>query len=200
MTANLIYSASGALVREHYTAYSADHNSVTVTDGSGASAISRTTWTDPDGHTLLSIAQPSANATDFELNQYDLAGNLVSAQHDTSVNGAVTNWTTASLIYDGLNRLISKVDRDGAPTTYAYDSLGDLTNRTMPGGLQWQAAYNDAGQILQEQNAGGGQTIRTTTYAYYAGGGPDAGLLQTKTDPGVRWALTVMMTSCARRP
>ncbi len=32
-------------------------------------------------------------------------------------------------------------------TTYAYDPMSDLTNRTMPGGLQWQATYNSAGQI-----------------------------------------------------
>ena len=66
-TSTAIYSASGALVREHYTAYSADHNSVTVTDGSGASAISHTTWTDTDGQTVLSIAHPSAGATDFDV-------------------------------------------------------------------------------------------------------------------------------------
>ena len=72
-------SKTGTLVREHYTAYSADHNSVTVTDGSGPSAITHTTYTDPDGHTLLAIANPAPGATEFTLNQYDLAGNLVSA-------------------------------------------------------------------------------------------------------------------------
>jgi YD repeat-containing protein len=140
-TSTLVYSASGSLVREKYFAYSADHNSVTVTDGSGASAVVNTTWTDNDGHTVLSIAYPSANTNEFTLNQFDLAGNLITAQHDSSASGTVTTWTTASQTFDGLNRPTSKSDRDNAITTYAFDPMGDLTNRTMPGGLQWQAIY-----------------------------------------------------------
>ena len=178
----LIYGASGSLVRERYFAYSADHNSVTITDGSGANAISHTVYTDSDGHAVLSVAYPSANTTEFTLNQFDVVGNLISAQHDSSVNGAVTTWTTANYSFDGLNRMTSKIDRDNAPTTYAYDSMGDLTNCTMPGNLQWQASYNNAGQILQEQNFGGGNPTRTTTYSYYSSGNAFAGLLQTKTD------------------
>ena len=181
-TSILIYGASGSLVRERYFAYSADHNSVTITDGSGANAISHTVYTDSDGHAVLSVAYPSANTTEFTLNQFDVVGNLISAQHDSSVNGAVTTWTTANYSFDGLNRMTSKIDRDNAPTTYAYDSMGDLTNCTMPGNLQWQASYNNAGQILQEQNFGGGNPTRTTTYSYYSSGNAFAGLLQTKTD------------------
>ena len=60
--------------------------------------------------------------------------------------------------------------------------MGDLTNRTMPGSLQWQATYNNAGQMLQERNYGGSTGTRTNTYAYFASGSPFAGLLQTKTD------------------
>src|SRR5208283_1980192 len=177
-----IYSASGVLVHETYLGYSADHNSVAVTNGSGSSAIVNTTWTDNDGHTVLSIAYPSANTTEFTLNQFDLAGNLVSAQHDSSASGAVTTWTTASQTFDGLNRPTSKSDRDNALTTYAFDPMNDLTNRTMPFGLQWQATYNNAGQMLQEQNVGGGIATRTNTYSYFYSGNPLAGLLQTKTD------------------
>ena len=125
-TSTLIYNASGTLVHETYMSYSADHNSVTTTSGSGASAIVNTTWTDNDGHTVLSIAYPSANNTEFTLNQFDLAGNLVSQQHDSSASGTVTTWTTASYSFDGLNRMTSKIDRDNALTTYAYDSMGDL--------------------------------------------------------------------------
>ena len=104
VTTKLIYSAAGTLVREQYTAYSADHNSVTVTDGSGAIAITHTTWTDTDGQPVLAIANPSAGATEFTLNQYDLSGNLVAAQHNSSTGGTVTTWTTDSFTYDGLNR------------------------------------------------------------------------------------------------
>lgn len=181
-TSTLIYNTSGTLARETYTSYSADHNSVTTTSGSGASAFVNTAWTDNDGHTVLSIAYPSANNTEFTLNQYDLAGNLISQQHDLSAGSTVTTWTTASYSFDGLNRVTSKLDRDNALTTYAYDSLNDLTNRAMPGGLQWQASYNNAGQMLQERNFGGVVATRTNTYLYYSSSSAFAGLLETKTD------------------
>lgn len=182
VTTNLLYSAAGALVRERYTTYSADQNSVIVVDGSGASAITNTTWTDADGRTVLAIAYPAANTTEFTLNRYDLDGNLIASQHDSSAGGVITTWTTNGFAYDGLNRVSGKVDRDGATTTYAYDALGDLTNRTMPGGVQWQATYSQAGQKLQEQNAAAGNTTRTTTCTYYAAGSPFAGLMATETD------------------
>ena len=177
-----IYSAAGALVHETYMGYSADHNSITTTNGSGASAIVSTTYTDNDGHTVLSVAYPSSGVSEFSLNQYDLAGNVVSGRHESSASGTVTTWTTANLTYDGLNRLTSKSDRDNALTIYAYDPMSDLTNRTMPGGLQWQASYNNAGQMLQERNFGGGIATRTNTYSYFSSGNVFAGLLQTKTD------------------
>jgi RHS repeat-associated protein len=177
-----IFSASGTLVRQTSMTYSADHNSVTTTNGSGAAAIVNTTYTDTDGRNVLSIAYPAANTTEFTLNQYDLTGNLISAQHDSSVSGTITTWTTSNLAYDGLNRPVSKSDRDNALTTYAYDPISDLTNRTMPGGLQWQASYNNAGQMLQERNVGGVAGTRTNIYSYYSSGNIFAGLLQTKTD------------------
>ena len=110
----------------------------------------------------------------------------ISFPHNTihRLSGTITTWTTASLTYDGLNRITSKTDRDNALTTYAYDPMGDLTNRTMPGGLQWQATYNNAGQMLQEQNVGGGIATRTNTYSYFSSGNPFAGLLANQD----RWA------------
>jgi RHS repeat-associated protein len=177
-----VYSPSGSLVRESYTAYSADHNSVTVTNGSGASAIINTTYTDPEGHTLLSIAYPAAGYLDYTWSVFDLSGNLNYQEHDSSASGSISGWTFVSLTHDGLNRVTSKEDRDYALTYYAYDPLNDLTNRTVPGGLQWQAAYNNAGQMLQERNFGGGSGTRTNTYSYFSSGNPFAGLLQTKTD------------------
>jgi len=181
-TAVEYFSATGTLVRQTSMTYSADHNSVTTTGGSGAGAIVNTTYTDPDGHNLLSIAYPASGVNEFTLNQYDLAGNLVSAQHDSSASGTITNWTTASFTYDGMNRLTGKSDRDNALTTYAYDSMNDLTNRTMPLGLQWLATYNNAGQMLQEKNLDGTSATRTNNYSYFASGNPSVGLLQTKTD------------------
>ena len=181
-TSAKIYSATGGLVREKYLAYSADHNSVTATDGSGATAISQTTWTDNDGHTVLSVAYPVANTLDFTLQTFDLAGNTLSSAHDVSYLGSLYGFTTTSYSFDGLNRPTQKIDRDNAVTTYAYDSLNNLTNRTMPGGLQWLAVFNNAGQMLQDWNAGGGSGTRTNAYTYFTAGSPFAGLLQTKTD------------------
>ena len=181
-TSAKIYGATGGLVREKYFTYSTDHNAITVTDGSGASAISHTTYTDNDGHTVLSVAYPLANALDFTRQTYDLAGNTLSSEHDVSYNGTLYGYTLSSYSFDGLNRVTQKVDRDNAVTTYGYDSLNDLTNRTMPGGLQWQAAFNNAGQVTHEQNYGGGYVTRATTYTYYPSGSPSAGLLDTKTD------------------
>ena len=177
-----IFSASGSLVRQTSMAYSPDFNSVTVTSGSGATAVSTTTYTDNDGHNVLSIAYPSATVNEFMLRQFDVAGNLISEQHDSSANGTITTWTTASFAYNGLNRPISKTDRDNALTTYAFDPMGDLTNRTMPGNLQWQATYNNAGQVLKDWNVGGTSGTRTNIYSYFTSGNPYAGLLQTKID------------------
>jgi YD repeat-containing protein len=57
---------------------------------------------------------------------------LISVQYDSSVGGVVTNWIISSHAYDGLNRVIAGVDRDGVLTAYAYDLMSDLTNSTMP--------------------------------------------------------------------
>ena len=69
-------------------AYSADHHSVTVTEGSGPEAVVTTTFTDNDGRKLLTIKYPSAGASEFTLNQYDLAGNLIHEEHDSGTRNA----------------------------------------------------------------------------------------------------------------
>ncbi|MGH7978637.1 MAG: RHS repeat-associated core domain-containing protein, partial [Limisphaerales bacterium] len=176
------YNSTGTLVNESYTGYSPDNNVVTVTNGSGPNAIVKTTWIDTDGQTVLSIAYPSATTTEFTENEYDLAGNLVLSQHDSSSGGSVTTWASSSSTFDGLNRVNSTTDRNGAVTYFAYDPLNDLTNRTMPGNLVWQASYNDAGQMSQEQVVGGGNITRTTSYFYYPSASPFAGLLSEKID------------------
>ncbi len=181
-TSTLTYNSSGTLAREKYYSYSPDHNSVTVTDGSGANAVSHTTYTDPDGHTLLSAAYPSTGSVEYTWNHFDLAGNLDYSEHDASFFGSVSPYTQTSFTHDGLNHTTSKTDRDNALTTYAFDAMGNVTNRTMPGGLQWRATYNNAGQMLQEWNLGGGNGTRTNSYSYFTASSPYAGLLQAKAD------------------
>ena len=87
---------------------------------------------------------------------FDLSGNLDYSEHDASFYGSAYAYTQAIFTHDGLNRTTSKTDRDSALTTYAFDPMGDLTNRSMPGNLQWRATYNNAGQMLQEWNVGSG--------------------------------------------
>ena len=178
-----VFSSSNALVRETYFAYSGDHTSVTETEGSGANAISHTTWTDDEGHAVLSVAYPASSVNEFTLTRFDVAGNAISSQHNSSVGGAIANWTTTSLTYDGLNRVTQKVDRDNAVTSYAYNPLSEVTNRVMPGSnLVYVASYSPAGQKLTECNTNGGNYTRSNNYTYFAGGSPFAGLLQTKLD------------------
>jgi len=178
-----VFSSSNALVRETYFAYTGDHTSVTETEGSGANAISHTTWTDDDGHAVLSVAYPASSVNEFTLTRFDVAGNAISSQHNTSAGGAIANWTTTSLTYDGLNRVTQKVDRDNAVTSYAYNPLSEVTNRVMPGSnLVYVASYSPAGQKLTECNTNGGNYTRSNNYTYFAGGSPFAGLLQTKAD------------------
>ena len=185
VTQTKLFGATGALIRQSSLAYAPDFSSVTVTNGAGSGAIVNTVYADNDGQNVLSIAYPSPGVSEFNLNQYDLAGNLVVQQHDSSAGGTITTWTTATFAYDGLNRLVAKYDRDNAFTTYAYDAMGNLTNRTLPGtapNVQMLASYNNAGQKLKDWLVSGTSGTRTNAYAYFAGGSPFAGLLQTRID------------------
>ena len=174
-----IHDASNNLVRITTTTYSADRESETITQGTGATAVVKTIYTDNANKSVLTISYPSSGVEEFVLDTYDLAENLISETHNTSANGTVTTWTTATFVNDGLNRVVTKADRDGAVTTYSYDSASDLTSQIMPGGVVWQAAYNNARQKLYDCDIGsGGAATRSNSYTYYS----VTGLLQTKTD------------------
>jgi RHS repeat-associated protein len=178
-----IRDTNNVTVRVVTATYSTDHHSVTLTNGSGTGTVVSTGFTDNDGNTVLSVTYPSANVREFTLDNYDPAGNRVSEGRYAATNSAIALFSGAVFEYDGLNRLTSQWDRDDALTTFAYNAAGNVTNRTMPGGLQWNAIYNNAGQMLQEWNLGsGGTAARTNIYAYYPSGNPFAGLLQTNID------------------
>lgn len=178
-----IRNTNNVLVRATTTAYAANHHGVSVTNGSAGSAVVSTAFTDNNGQPLLSIAYPYAGVREYTQRSYDLAGNLASSARYAATNTTRTFFSQEIYSYDGLNRVTVKSDRDGALTTYAFDPMGNVTNRTMPGGLQWQARFNSAAQLLEEKNAGsGGAATRTNSYAYYATGNSFAGLLQTSTD------------------
>jgi RHS repeat-associated protein len=177
-----IRSAANALVRESSTAYRADHHGLTVTNGSGASAIVSTTFTDNNGQPVLSLAYPNAGLTEFTFFNYDLAGNLTFTSRNSLSNGVATTWSFTGYDFDGLNRMTFKVDRNNALTYFSYNALNNLILRTMPGGLEWQAEYNSAGQLLKSWNQADSAGTRTNSYSYYAASTPFAGLQATHTD------------------
>lgn len=162
--------------------YATNHHGMTMWQGTGGSAIPTTTYTDSYGNEVLSIGYPATGVAEYTLSDYDVAGNLTWQGRYSNTNGTVALWTSGSYSYDGLNRVQSETVRDGATTTFLRDALGNVTSRSMPGGMTWSATYANDGRILTEQDSGGGQTARSTIYSYYGSGHSWAGLLHTVTD------------------
>ncbi len=177
-TEQAYYNPSSTLARITTISYSPDHQSETITQGSGSTAIVKTIYTDNANKPVLTISYPSSGVEEFTLERYDAAENLISETHNTASGGAATTWTTTSLVVDGLNRVTSKTDRDGAVTIYAYDAASDPTSLAINNGPTWTAAYNSAQQRLYDSDSGSGSITRSNTYTYY----PTLGLLETKTD------------------
>ncbi|MCX7722211.1 MAG: DUF6531 domain-containing protein, partial [Verrucomicrobiae bacterium] len=179
-----IRNSANALERETATAYHTNHHGFTVTNGAGATAIVSTTYTSTDGQTVLEVRYPASGYLQYTLHTYDRAGRRIgTVQYSKAGAGPPLLWSFSIWDYDGLNRITTEINRDWATTSYQYDPLGNVTNRLMPGGLKWQARYNNAGQMLEEKNVGSdGAVTRTITYAYYPAGHRWAGLLQTRND------------------
>jgi YD repeat-containing protein len=177
-------NAVNALVRETAWSYAANHHSVTVTNGSGASAVPSTTFTDTFGNPVLDIAYPSSGVKHFTRRRFDAVSNPLSETQASITNSALVEWTTTSLAYDGLNRPVWRSEGDGAITTFAFDAAGNETNRIMPGGASWRRRYNTASQLLDDFDlpAGGGAGTRTNTFAYFTSSSAFAGMPQSRTD------------------
>ena len=164
------------------TFYSPDHQSVTITNGTGTNAIVKTAYTDNDGHKVLTLSFPTSGVTEYVWQKYDRLGRQIAQQQLSSSAGVITTWATNGATYDGLNRVLTQTSKDAALTTLAYDPLGDVTNRAMPGGLTWSAGYLNDGRIASEQVNGGSLTARSMAYQYYGAGSTFAGKLQIVTD------------------
>jgi RHS repeat-associated protein len=177
-TEQAYYNASSSVARITTMSYTPDHQSETITEGSGSTAIVKTIYTDSANKPVLTISYPSSGAEEFILDRYDTAENLVSETHNTVSGSTVTTWTASTLAVDGLNRVTSKTDRDGAVTTYAYDAASDRTGLAISNGPTWTAAYNSAQQMLYDFDSGSGSITRSNSYSYYS----TLGLLETKTD------------------
>lgn len=178
-----IKNANNVTVRVTQTAYAQNHHGVSLYQGTGTNSIVSTTFTDNDGHPVLTLNYPTNNVWEYVLQRYDLAGNRTERQELSRNGSQITTWATNVWTYDGLNRPVTETVRDGATTTLSYNGLGNITNRAMPAGVTWAAAYNSAGNILTEQESGtNGASSRSFTHQYYPAGNPWAGLLRTVTD------------------
>ncbi len=183
-TRSEIRNGANTLIRETTFSYLPTHHGVTVTEGAGAGAIVSDSFTDNAGNVVLRIAHPAASVLEIGRSEFDVVGNNLVSVRSSSSNGTVVTFSTVTNTFDGLSRLVKKVDRDNAVTTFSYDALGNVTNRIMPGAtLVWNASYNGAGQILMEENVGsGGVTARRTAYGYYPTNSTFAGLPQYTTN------------------
>jgi RHS repeat-associated protein len=167
-----VLDSSGHAIRTTSYAYSPDHNSVTVTEGTGAGAISRTTWTDTLDRPVLTVLGDGT----FTSNTYDLNGNLVATTDALK--------QTTSYGYNALNQLVSQTLPDGTVTNFTSDAAGNPLTRSMANGTLTQAqTYDNAGRKLTEKLYSGSTSTRNYSYAYYPVGTPDAGLLETVTAP-----------------
>ena len=171
-------SNSATPVRVTSTSYSPDHNSVTVTEGTGANAIVTTTYTDTAGRPVLTLHYPASGVIEYTWQQFDANGNPLASQQLSSSGGTITTWATNGWTYNGLNQMVTETTKDGALTTFGLDAMGNVTNRAMPLGLSWNAAYNNAGQITFEQDSSKLGNERQVTYQYYPPG-PFGGALWT---------------------
>jgi RHS repeat-associated protein len=172
---NAIYGAGGtAPVSITSTIYGTNRQGITTITGTGSGAIATTAFTDTYGKPILTQKFPTAGATNFSINTYDILENLTISRDE--LGQSTTN------LYDSLNRLQTQILPGGAVINFTYNSAGSMTSRIMPGGLTWLATYDAADRITREQLVGGSLTNRFFTYQYYGTNSPHVGLLQTRTD------------------
>lgn len=164
-------NAGGTVVRQTSYAYSADHHAATVTEGSGATAIVNTNYTDTFGKTILNKHADGK----YRLIYRDALGNPVWTQDEVG-------FATADA-YDGFNRLKIEALQGGATTIFVRDAAGNLKERQMPSGLTWKATYDNASRQLTEELRNGSTVSRQFSYGYYPTGAAAAGLQQTVNDP-----------------
>ncbi|HMJ90517.1 MAG TPA: DUF6531 domain-containing protein, partial [Candidatus Acidoferrum sp.] len=178
-----VRDGANALVRETSTAYRTDHHGLTITNGSGSTAIVATGFTDNQGRPVLDVGFPGGGVREYTRTQYDAMGNRFDISRRVATNTSLS--VELSYYYaefDELNRPFAETRQDGA-TLFSYDAMGNITNRVMPSVLIWRGRYNNAGQILEEYNVGtGNAATRTNTYAYFSSSSPFAGLLQARAE------------------
>lgn len=172
------------------TAYDADGNIVGRTDGNGHTTtytydpLDRVAGTtDPDGHkttdgydgdgNLLSSVDPSGATTIYS---YDADNRLTGIDYSDGTTPDVTEsydadgdrtslsdgTGTSSFAYDTLGNLTSETNGAGATISYAYDPAGNITKITYPNGQTVEQAYDADGDLTSVTDWLG----HTTTFGY----------------------------------
>ena len=159
-------------------AYDAVGNLVTVTDALGHT----TTYTYNALNRRVAVSDPQGNTTH---SSYDALGNLVD---QTDANGVVTHYefdvlnrpsaivqnyhlaqqpdaqtnVRTEFTYNAVGNRLTVKDPNGHVTTFAYDALNRVVQKTDPLGNKWFYAYDAVGNQTSMMAANG----KTTNYTY----------------------------------
>jgi YD repeat-containing protein len=82
------------------------------------------------------------------------------------VQGISADWYPRSFAYDAVDRVVSFTDALGKARTWGYDANGNKVLETLPGVDRWSAAYDLSDRKVAMQNTAG----FPTTYQYDAAG------------------------------
>lgn len=167
MTAVSQLGSAGTVLRTATAGYDPDGNMTSSTDFRGTTT---TAAYDPTGE-LTALTQPVTAAKGIQLSYgYDLNGNPT---QQLSGNGNTT-WTTynsrglpQAITEPQAGRYTSAAD---TTTTNAYDADGNLTQQTLPGGVQITSSYDPMGRLLTESGNGATAATASRTYTYDTAG------------------------------
>lgn len=164
---------SGRVATYHYDAAGQHLTSVTTVDGTTQYGYV-TGQTPAQEHALTSITYPDGTQTHFT---YDTQGRLTGNFQGSAANpihpvtlsynslGGVTFTDAAgstTILYNQFGQPAVMIDPLGHVTKAGYDSLGNLTNILLPGGLTYAYAYDSRGNLSSSTDPLG----RTSSFQY----------------------------------
>jgi RHS repeat-associated protein len=127
-----------------------------------------TTRTDATGRTITYIYDSAGRQTSITYSDgttpkvtyaYDADGRRTSMTDGTS---------TTTYTYDPASRMVASTDGTANVTSYSYDSAGNTTSLTYPGGKIVTRAFDSAGHLVNVTDPSG----HATTFTYDADGNP----------------------------